>query len=294
MKVKNADDIRWDLRPLYKSLNDKNIWKDLELAEEYGRQLEKLRGKLAENMPKAIRLHTKIYEITSGIFLYLYLMGTHDLENTEVKKLEGTIYERVALINEATAFLFGEMSGIDDAKYKKIYRSSPVARRSKPHIDKIIESSEFLLTDEEEGLLYRLAPFIEDSVLATCSNTTSAASAFIVIDKSLTAAKADCVMGAEAGADFTACTLALIHLRFAFIVHIHFTCTATRTHTYIFNCAAKACYFVSFKMVNGNHNICIHYSPANAGNFTVFTAVYRYINVVRSADTVSDNILAAG
>ena len=87
-------------------------------------------------------------------------------------------------------------------------------------------------------------------------------------------------MSADTLAGMAADTFALLNLRFAVMVHFHFTGTRTAAHADIFNSSAKARRFMPFKMVQADNNIGIHQRFADFGFFYNFTAGNRDISLV--------------
>ena len=72
---KNLIATRWDLTPLYKSINDKKITEDIKRVEKICADFpKKYRGKLATLLNDALADIIKIDEIVSTMFAYFYLL----------------------------------------------------------------------------------------------------------------------------------------------------------------------------------------------------------------------------
>ena len=93
-------------------------------------------------------------------------------------------------------------------------------------------------------------------------------------------------MCANAAACTAADTFFGNNMRFAVVVHFHFACTGTAAHTDIFtdifNGAAKAGHFMSFKMGQADYNISVHQCLAYFRFFNEFTVRHGHIRLVRA------------
>ena len=72
------------------------------------------------------------------------------------------------------------------------------------------------------------------------------------------------------------------NVRFAVVVHFHLACTAAAAHANVFNNAAEAGHFVSFKMIQADDNIGVHQRLADFGFFYQFAVRHRHISLVRA------------
>ena len=77
-------------------------------------------------------------------------------------------------------------------------------------------------------------------------------------------------------------------------MHFHFSGSGAAAHTEIFQSAAKSCGFMSFKMIQGNNNICIHNGTADLGFFYVSAAFHRNKSLIRTLQAIGDKNLASG
>jgi hypothetical protein len=75
-------------------------------------------------------------------------------------------------------------------------------------------------------------------------------------------------------------------------VHYHFSRPAAATHSDILNRSAKTGTFVSLKMRQRNKYVSIHHRSTDSRGLTIHPALNGNIDIVRSFQAVSDNVLA--
>ena len=127
----------------------------------------------------------------------------------------------------------------------------------------------------------------------TGTDTTSAANTFIQIDMRFFIFDDRRTMRTDPHAGTAADTFAFTDMRFAVMVHFHFAGTRTAAHTDIFNSAAETSSFVTFKMVQGNHDIRIHQCFAYFRFLHQFAARHSYISFVSTLQAVGNNNVTA-
>ena len=134
---------------------------------------------------------------------------------------------------------------------------------------------------------------VADSIKGACTDAAAAALADILMDHSLIVLIGDGIGAAL----FRATTASAAELRidpaFSGGMLLHLACTAARAHAQILNSAAEARHLVALEMRKADDDICIHNSTADLSRFAVFRIFYRNLDLIRTAQTVGDDDLAA-
>lgn len=128
----------------------------------------------------------------------------------------------------------------------------------------------------------------------TGTDTTSAANTFIQIDMRFFIFDDRRTMRTDPHAGTAADTFAFTDMRFAVMVHFHFAGIENRRPYPIFLIApAETSSFVTFKMVQGNHDIRIHQCFAYFRLLHQFAARHSYISFVGTLQAVGNNNVTA-
>jgi len=156
-----AEDVRWDLTDLYKSIDDPALDADLEKAMGLARGFaETHRGKLAEDLGGALRTQARMTELVDKMFVYLFLNRSTDAKNELTAQQIGRVQEawsRAAA--DHLNFFEHELCAIDDAVYAKALETDDYARQHQPMLDKIREDAKFLLDENVERALTLRSPY---------------------------------------------------------------------------------------------------------------------------------------
>ena len=152
---------RWDLSPLYKSINDKQILNDIKEVETISFAFPKnYKGKLDTKLHEALVDIIKIDEITTTMFAYFYLMGSRDAENQEIKKQTSIATERISLALANLTFFDIELGAISKESYESQLKTSPLLKKHKPYMDKIRKNAKYQLSESVETILTKVSPFM--------------------------------------------------------------------------------------------------------------------------------------
>ena len=152
---------RWDLSPLYKSINDKQILNDIKEVETISFAFPKnYKGKLDTKLHEALVDIIKIDEITTTMFAYFYLMGSRDAENQEIKKQTSIATERISLALANLTFFDIELGAISKESYESQLKASPLLKKHKPYMDKIRKNAKYQLSESVETILTKVSPFM--------------------------------------------------------------------------------------------------------------------------------------
>ena len=152
---------RWDLTPLYKSINDSQISKDIKEVETISQAFPiKYKGKLNTKLHDALVDIIKIDEITTTMFAYFYLMGSRDAENQEIKKQTSLATEKISIALANLTFFDIELGAISKESYEKQLKESPLLKKHKPYMDKIRKNAKYQLSESVETILTKVSPFM--------------------------------------------------------------------------------------------------------------------------------------
>lgn len=152
---------RWDLTPLYKSINDSQISKDIKEVETISQAFPiKYKGKLNTKLHDALVDIIKIDEITTTMFAYFYLMGSRDAENQEIKKQTSLATEKISVALANLTFFDIELGAISKESYEKQLKESPLLKKHKPYMDKIRKNAKYQLSESVETILTKVSPFM--------------------------------------------------------------------------------------------------------------------------------------
>lgn len=154
---------RWDLTPLYKDINDKQIDADLAKIEELAKGFyAQFKGKLATKMADALPAMEELDEYMSKVLVYFFLCKATDATNQEIAKRNAQASEKVsALSGEYLVFFDIEVAAIPDADMAKLYQDTKVAF-FKPYLEKIRRNKPYMLNEEVEQALAKRNPFGPD------------------------------------------------------------------------------------------------------------------------------------
>ncbi len=150
--------INWNLGALYNGLNDPKLMADVAALERAYTDFMKYRGHVAENLDSALRDYTEIVKLSDGIFPYLYMIGSVDNENQEIKKVSSAIEERITRVSSDLAFWDIEIANMTDAQLKK-WENNPTFIANKAYVDNVRKNQKYLLSESEETLLGKLSPY---------------------------------------------------------------------------------------------------------------------------------------
>ncbi len=152
---------RWDLSPLYSSIKDKKIIKDIEKIEKLCKKFPLLyKEKLSIKLNDALSDIITIDEITTTMFAYFYLMSSRDAENQEIKKQTSIASERISIALANLTFFDIELGKMSKQDYDKQIQSSLLLKKHKPYLDKIRKNAKYQLSESVETILTKISPFI--------------------------------------------------------------------------------------------------------------------------------------
>ena len=136
-------------------------------------------------------------------------------------------------------------------------------------------------------------PFRRNGIHRAHANATAATNAFVFIDVRLAIRHMHRIMGAVPFALAATDTNVFLHERLTGAVLFHLTGARTATHAKVFNNAAKAGCFVTFKVCQGNYDVRFHQRTADFCFFYVFPVRHRHDNFVEPLQAVgNDNVSA--
>lgn len=160
-RMTGAEEVRWDLSPMYKGVDDPAIDADIARLEELAKEFHgAYKGKLATELPKAFAAYIAIVEIWEKLNLFLYLSLSTDVANPLTKSKMADMEVRVSSVSgEYLTFFDIELVAIDDHVLEGLYASDPLIGKHKPWIEHQRLNKPHLLTEEVEGALAKRSPF---------------------------------------------------------------------------------------------------------------------------------------
>ncbi len=160
-KDTNLLNTRWDLSPLYKSINDKKINNDIARVEKLCQEFpKKYKGHLDTKLEAVLKDIITIDEITSTMFAYFYLMSSRDAENQEIKKQTSIASERLSIALANLTFADIEIGQLSKEVYEAELKASPLLMKHKPYLDKIRKNAKYQLSESVETILTKISPFL--------------------------------------------------------------------------------------------------------------------------------------
>ena len=126
------------------------------------------------------------------------------------------------------------------------------------------------------------------------SDTASASFAFIIINNCFFIYISDRIASTFFCTAAAATTDFRIDCRFSACMLLHFSCTASASHTDIFNGSAKSGCLMSLKMAQADKNVRIHDRMSDQSRFAVFSVYNRNFYFIRSSQAISDDNLTSG
>ena len=142
--------------------------------------------------------------------------------------------------------------------------------------------------------LIRAAVRIVYRVKAAGSDTSSAALALIIINDCLFIHVRNRVASTLLCATMTAAAQLLMNRRLSARMLLHLSGTASAAHTNILQGTAKAGRLMALKMGQADKNICVHDRMSDQRRLAVLTIYDRYLDLIRSAQSISDQDLTSG
>ena len=163
-KDENLINCRWDLSPLYKSINDKKITIDVANVEKLCFDFpKKYKGKLNSKLEDALKDIITIDEITTTMFAYFYLMSSRDAENQEIKKQTSIAQEKLSIALANLTFFDIELGALDKKDYDAQLKTSKLLKHHKPYLDKIRKNAKYQLSESvvlfKNSLAFSYSPF---------------------------------------------------------------------------------------------------------------------------------------
>lgn len=160
-KDENLINCRWDLSPLYKSINDKKITIDVANVEKLCLDFpKKYKGKLNSKLEDALKDIITIDEITTTMFAYFYLMSSRDAKNQEIKKQTSIAQEKLSIALANLTFFDIELGALDKKDYDAQLKTSKLLKHHKPYLDKIRKNAKYQLSESVETILTKVSPFL--------------------------------------------------------------------------------------------------------------------------------------
>ncbi len=145
-------DDMWDLTSLYKTDNE---WEqDLKQIEQFAQSLEQFKGKIAgssESMLQALKIYSRLQEISEKTGSYAFLLTAGDAENAEYQNKQGRYMMVSSSAEEKTSFFIPEIQSLSEDEYKKRLQN-PDYKDFSVFLSKLFHLKPFILSEKEERL----------------------------------------------------------------------------------------------------------------------------------------------
>ena len=159
----NLINTRWDLTPLYTSIYDKNISKDIDTVIKMCDDFQnKYKGKLDKNLEEAIKDLILMDEISTTIFAFFYLNSSRDGANEEIKKQTSIAEGQLSVAFAQISFFDIEVGKMSDVDFETQIEKSTILKHNKPFLLKIRKNAKYQLTETVETMLSKLSPFLDN------------------------------------------------------------------------------------------------------------------------------------
>lgn len=160
-QVTGAENVVWDLSPLYASLDDPKLQQDMsDIKLEAEQFAAKHRGKVgtydAEELREMVEHYNDILRKTTRIESYAYMLFSVDSSNPQIGALLQQVNETESYIKQQTVFFNLEWNALDDAHVEGLLQNPvlapyahhlEVSRASKPH--QLSESEERIILEKD-------------------------------------------------------------------------------------------------------------------------------------------------
>lgn len=161
--MKNDDklvSVRWDLTPLYSSIDDTKITNDINKVKKIANDLLKnCKGKLNTKLAVFISSFIELNQIVDTTISFFFLMSSRDATNQNIKKNMSVAMENMSKSIAGLSFFDIELSKMRESDYNAQIKKSPILLKNKPMMDKIRKNAKFLLSEEVETILTKMSPF---------------------------------------------------------------------------------------------------------------------------------------
>ncbi len=147
----------WDLKDLYKGMNDKKLERDLvKLETEAAKFRKRFEGKLkrarGERIAKAVRDYEVLSDGLGKIMSFAGLLHAGNMTDPEISQFFQTMKERATVISSETLFFTLELNRLDEAKYQEKLQVPELAHY-KPWLSEVRSYKDHQLSDELEAFL---------------------------------------------------------------------------------------------------------------------------------------------
>lgn len=156
-KETGAENVRWDLKELYGSVNDPKIEEDLKkaqkLSEEFVEKYKNIISDLSvENLKKAFEDLEALLAPLYQMHQYASLVYSTDTSNGDAKKLKAKLDEAFSHISNEILFFDLELGKISEEKYKQ-FINSDILDNYRYSIYKTYKDAKYYLSEKEEQVM---------------------------------------------------------------------------------------------------------------------------------------------
>ncbi|MDP2598296.1 MAG: M3 family oligoendopeptidase [Candidatus Liptonbacteria bacterium] len=156
-----AESVLWDLSFMYSGVSDPQIKADVaRMTEEMRRFNLSYKGKLAENLGKAIKDYAEIKMLKDKVMVFLFLKQSTNVSDAATKaKMAETEQAIDRAQGEYLTFFELELVAIEDAVLEKLYAADPVVAKHRPWIEHLRVFKPHFLSESVEAALTKRSAF---------------------------------------------------------------------------------------------------------------------------------------
>ncbi len=163
------DKYKWDLTPIYDSLND---WEqELNYVEQNFLKIKEFEGTLgfsAEKLLECYKFSEELEIKLDRLGLYAFLSKDLDLDNKTYQEIYGRLHSLGTLISQAFSFITPEIMSIPEYKLNTFINENEDLKVYRHYFDNLLRSKEHILSKELENLLA-----LSGNITPTASNAFS-------------------------------------------------------------------------------------------------------------------------
>jgi oligoendopeptidase F len=163
--IESANQVRWDLSPLYRDIDDPRLDADLSKLTRMAKHFSATyKGKLAELLGPAIKDYSEIEMLSSKITSYLFLRESTDLSNAAIKAKHARFQRELsALQGEHLTFFELELVQLSDETLEVWYEDDDLVAKHRPWIEHVRLFKPHFLSEPVESALMKRSPFDSSS-----------------------------------------------------------------------------------------------------------------------------------
>lgn len=153
-----SDEYKWDLMPIYKTVEDFN--NDYEIAIKLIENFPSLKLNMMKNgefLYQILEEDTKISILLDKLYMYAHLNKDSDATNTEYQNLFGRVNNLFTMYSSVASFLIPEILKSDYSNIEKFYVECPKLKEYEFLLIDVFRNKEHILSEKEENIISSLS-----------------------------------------------------------------------------------------------------------------------------------------